>query len=88
MHDSRTLLTRRNFLRFIAGLGIAVGFNQLRPIAARQLSSNPQSTNPPTDPEAIDLVIQETPVTIPPAFGKLVCGSDGNYFRRMRTWRL
>lgn len=57
---NHNVLSRRNFLRFTTGLSIAVGLEQLAPAYAR-LPGTKQST---TNSDVINLVIDETPVTI------------------------
>ncbi|MBZ8178850.1 copper resistance system multicopper oxidase [Oscillatoria salina] len=64
MSHSPKIFTRRNFFRFTTGFGIAIGLEQLLPVSAQQLSGIEQSTNAPAYPNAIDLTIQETSVTI------------------------
>jgi len=57
------LLTRRNFLRFTTGIGIAVGLDGLIPPYARGRSIK-QSQTKPNYPHVISLKIQETKLKI------------------------
>ena len=53
-------LSRRNFLRFTTGAGIAVGLEQLIPRYAKALPGIQQAQNEAKYPDIIDLKIQET----------------------------
>jgi len=63
MDLKRNLLTRRNFLRFTTGIGIAVGLDGLIPPYARSRSIK-QSQTKPNYPHVISLKIQETKLKI------------------------
>ena len=64
MNHKTNALTRRNFLRFTTGIGIAVGLDSLVPAYARQavIAESPKKAR--NYPDIIDLKIQETLVKI------------------------
>ena len=68
MSHSPTPFTRRNFLRFTTGAGLAVGLNKLVPAYARSQPapshSNHHNSHSDKYPELIDLVIAETELSI------------------------
>ncbi|MDY6898645.1 MAG: copper resistance system multicopper oxidase [Cyanobacteriota bacterium] len=63
MNYKTNALTRRNFLRFTTGIGIAVGLDSLVPAYARQVVAN-ETGKGRNYPNVIDLKIQETAVKI------------------------
>ncbi|MGB7441538.1 MAG: copper resistance system multicopper oxidase [Coleofasciculaceae cyanobacterium] len=58
------VLTRRNFLRFTAGMGMAVGFDSLVPAYARPLDDISQAGNGREYPDLINLGVHETKLAI------------------------
>ena len=63
MNYKTNALTRRNFLRFTTGIGIAVGLDSLVPAYARQVVAN-ETGKGRNYPDVIDLKVQETAVKI------------------------
>jgi CopA family copper-resistance protein len=63
MNQKQSPLTRRNFLRFTTGIGIAVGLEQLIPAYAGRTGVK-QSQSEPNYPDIINLQIQETSLKI------------------------
>ncbi len=63
MNYKTNALTRRNFLRFTTGIGIAVGLDSLVPAYARQVVAN-ETGKGRNYPNVIDLKVQETAVKI------------------------
>ncbi len=56
--------SRRNFLRFTTGVGLAVGLEQLIPSYAKALPGIQQAQNEAQYPDIVDLKIQETSLKI------------------------
>ena len=64
MSHKTNVLTRRNFLRFTAGMGMAVGFDSLVPAYARQITAASEPENRREYSDIIDLQVHETTLKI------------------------
>jgi FtsP/CotA-like multicopper oxidase with cupredoxin domain len=64
MSHETNVLTRRNFLRFTAGIGMAVGFDSFVPAYARPITAASEPENRREYPDIIDLQVHETTLKI------------------------